>query len=81
MIKHENQCVGCPTEMGCLGSSCPYMNVEVRCCEYCGDEAYCCIDGEDLCEQCAEETLKECFDNLTISEMAEALGVEYTTYD
>ena len=27
MIKYENECVGCPPERGCLGSSCPYMNV------------------------------------------------------
>ena len=55
MRKYENHCVDCPREMGCLGSSCPYVNVPVDYCDECGsDNAEYVIDGDDLCEDCAE---------------------------
>ena len=44
MIKYENECVGCPKEMGCLGSACPYRNVPHLYCDECEDE----FDEEDL---------------------------------
>lgn len=50
----KNECVGCPTEMGCLGTMCPYQNVEYLICDECEDS--CDIlydyDGEELCEEC-----------------------------
>lgn len=54
MIRFEDQCVGCPTEMGCLGSVCPYMNVPVLICDECHeyvDDLY-WYDGEQICEEC-----------------------------
>lgn len=82
MRKYENQCVGCPTEMGCLGSSCPYRNVPVDYCDQCdGEGAEYRIDDEDYCEDCVKEYLQEVFDDLTISEKAEALDVDLSTID
>ncbi len=54
MIRYEDQCVGCPTEMGCLGSACPYMGVPVLICDRCRDEVEDLYDyyGEQLCEDC-----------------------------
>lgn len=34
----ENECVGCPRETGCIGFSCPYINVERFYCDECGQE-------------------------------------------
>lgn len=63
MVKTENQCVGCPTEMGCMGSACPHRNVEVVYCDHCGDEidrdeVY-EVDGEDLCENCLKDKFRK----------------------
>ena len=38
MIKYEDNCVGCPPEMGCLGSACSNRNVPVFVCDDCGCE-------------------------------------------
>lgn len=82
MRKYENQCIGCPKEMGCLGSSCPYVNVPVDYCDDCGFEgAEYKIDGEDYCEDCAKKYLKSAFDDLTITEMAEAIDVDLSVID
>ena len=53
MKKIENECVGCPPELGCLGSICPNRNVARFYCDRCGEEAklYHCY-GEELCEEC-----------------------------
>jgi len=60
VIKKENECVGCPPEMGCLGSSCPNRNVIRIYCDKCGDEGKIYhYDGEHLCISCIEETLEE----------------------
>ena len=77
MRKYENQCVGCPEGMGCLGKSCPYVDVPVDYCDQCNDEnAEYQIDGEDYCEECAKNYLQESFDELTITEKAEALNID-----
>ena len=82
MRKYENQCVGCPEGMGCLGKSCPYVDVPVDYCDDCGAEgAEYRIDGDDLCEDCVEKYLQEVFDDLTVSEKAEALEVDLTKID
>lgn len=71
----ENHCVDCG--LPCLGSSCPYRNVPVDYCDGCGDEgAKYRSDGDDLCEDCAKARIKEAFDDLTLSEQAEAVGVD-----
>jgi hypothetical protein len=51
--KTENECVGCPSEMGCIGSSCKYLNVTRYYCDYCGEEAtlYDYYD-EEVCAEC-----------------------------
>jgi L-rhamnose isomerase len=58
MIKIENECVGCPPEMGCMGSSCPQMNVKRFYCDNCGAERKLYeYDGKELCLDCIEEKL------------------------
>lgn len=53
MKKIENDCVSCPPEMGCLGSSCPYRDVIRYYCDYCGNEEKLYRYGDDeVCEEC-----------------------------
>lgn len=42
MIRFEDECVGCPPEMGCLGDGCRYRNVP---------HIYCDICGEEICDE------------------------------
>ena len=68
MVEYENECVGCPPGMGCLGSSCPNRNVPHYYCDDCGDEVdsdelY--IDeatGAELCLYCIKDTLRKAYD-------------------
>ena len=58
MIKVENECVGCPPEMGCMGSSCPYMNVTRYYCDDCKDETTLYeYEGQELCADCVLKRL------------------------
>ena len=54
MITYEDECVGCPTEMGCMGSACPNRNVKHLCCDECGDDVKKLYkyDGREICEDC-----------------------------
>ena len=54
MIEYENECVGCPTELGCLGKSCPNLSVPHLYCDQCGSEVDTLreYDGQQLCEEC-----------------------------
>ena len=54
----ENECVGCPPELGCLGSSCPNRNVPHFYCDTCGieDKLY-EYDGGEYCIECIEKML------------------------
>lgn len=54
MIKYKNGCVGCPKEIGCLGTSCPYINVKHLYCDSCQDDVECLYEynGEQLCQSC-----------------------------
>ena len=54
MITYEDECVGCPTEMGCMGSACPYRNVPHLYCDKCEEEVEKLYkyDGEEICEDC-----------------------------
>lgn len=64
MIKYEDECVGCPPEMGCIGEACIYRNVKHLYCDKCEEdceELYVC-DGKELCEDC----LKRQFDKITL---------------
>lgn len=59
MKKVENECVGCPPEMGCLGDSCPNRNVTRFYCDRCGEEEtlYYYYD-EELCADCLLKEFK-----------------------
>lgn len=59
MITYEDECVGCPTEMGCLGDTCPKRNVVHLICDECGDDAEELWekDGQHYCEDC----MRDCF--------------------
>lgn len=72
MIKYENECVGCPPEMGCMGDSCPYRNVPVYYCDECGEEIvdnpgyaeYYTTDGADhLCKDCYEKAMNYLYED------------------
>ena len=77
MRKYENQCVGCPSELGCIGEACRYINTSIDVCDQCsGENAKYRIDGEDYCESCAKEYLQEIFDGLTTLEKSEVLDVD-----
>jgi len=61
-------CVGCPTEMGCLGGMCPYCWEPKMTCDICGEEGEPLyrIDGTDYCEECLKtECIKITYDNCT----------------
>ena len=54
----ENDCVGCPPELGCLGPSCRYQNMECYYCDDCEDQAPLYkFDGEELCIDCIAKRL------------------------
>lgn len=63
MIYKEDECVGCPPEMGCLGNACPYKNVIHLACDECGDDVdalyYSNLDDRQLCENCIIKEHKE----------------------
>lgn len=56
MVTHEDNCVGCPTEIGCVGSVCPFSNASVLTCDECGketDELYeVDFDNDQRCLDC-----------------------------
>lgn len=56
MVKYENECVGCPPDMGCMGLACKYRNVPHFFCDQCGEEMEASelydVDGEMLCADC-----------------------------
>lgn len=52
-VRYENECVGCPKEMGCLGDSCPNRNVPHYSCDECGDEGDIYeYEGQHYCASC-----------------------------
>ena len=60
MVMIEDECVGCPGGMGCLGSACPNRNVKHYICDKCKDDVETLyeFEGEQLCIDCIEERLK-----------------------
>ena len=68
MIKYEDECVGCPPEMGCLGNSCPNKNVPYYYCDICGEvvDSYFDINGEMVCNDCAHNLLTEMYEYYTL---------------
>ena len=64
MIKLEDDCVGCPPEMGCIGSACRYSNVPHLYCDHCEEEVEELyewgVGQEDhLCEKCLLQKFKK----------------------
>ncbi|MCD8200494.1 MAG: hypothetical protein LUD47_00280 [Clostridia bacterium] len=70
MIKYEDDCVGCPPEMGCMGNVCKYKHAPHYYCDVCGEEYQpedlFMIDDKMVCEGCAEEnhTFRELLEDL-----------------
>lgn len=59
MIKIENECVGCPPDLGCIGNSCPYLHVYRFYCDKCNcEEELYWFEDEQLCIDCILEQLE-----------------------
>ena len=60
MIRYENECVGCPPDMGCIGENCPYLNVARLYCDECGEmmDVLYYFDWQELCLDCIEARLE-----------------------
>lgn len=63
-ITFENECVGCPPEMGCMGDSCPNRKVAHYFCDKCDTEVDSPgdlyeVDGVDLCEDCLKDKFRK----------------------
>lgn len=79
MIEYENDCVGCPPEIGCFGSSCPNRNVPHAYCDKCGDEAPIYSlddDDEQLCEECMIRKLNDLWNSLSRNDKLEMFNVQ-----
>ena len=73
MIRYESRCVNC--DLPCLRESCPYFRVEIHYCDKCKEEADYVLDGDDYCEDCAEEYLTNFFKELLLKEKAKLLNI------
>lgn len=75
MSRHYiSECVDCG--LPCLGASCRYYRVAVDVCDKCGAEnAEYCVDGEDMCKECAKDELKSQFKELNQQEKEKALDI------
>ena len=78
MITYEDQCVGCPPELGCIGDLCCYKNVPVYYCDKCNDYAQYILDGHEYCEDCFEAEVKAELDNYSMFEIAKLLDMNCT---
>lgn len=62
-VTFENECVGCPPEIGCAGDTCPNRRVAHYFCDKCDAEVSIGelydVDGEDLCEDCLKERFRK----------------------
>lgn len=61
MRYYEDECVGCPPEMGCMGSACPNRNVEHIVCDECGDEL---LYDEEIIKEGIKDYCPECYKKL-----------------
>ncbi len=63
MVIYENDCVGCPDSIGCIGKTCPKVNVPHYYCDECGDETDTYIfDNAELCSACILNKFKKTID-------------------
>lgn len=77
MIQYEDDCVGCPPEIGCFGNSCPKRNIPHTYCDRCGDEARLySFDDEQICENCLSAEINEWWGSLTMTERREICAKE-----
>lgn len=75
MIKYENQCVNCG--LPCIYEACRYYKVPVCYCDACDEEyAEYKVEDEDLCEYCVRNLCRELFNDLSLKEQAEILGIK-----
>ena len=59
MIVTESECCGCPRELGCILSACPYYKVTRFYCDNCGqEEDLWYFDDEELCVGCILKQLR-----------------------
>lgn len=60
MVYFKDECVGCPSDIGCLGARCIYRNVPHMVCDRCGCD---CDSPDELrqlkCEQVCLSCLME----------------------
>lgn len=71
MIKYENQCCGCAVPAyPCIGDDCSLRHVPVYYCDCCKNECHILyeIDGDQYCEDCARNLLKEVFETMAIAD-------------
>ena len=70
MIRYEDECVGCPPNMGCLGDRCKYRNVPYYFCDICGDESdpeeMRDVDGYMYCESCFDKYVDETYPTISV---------------
>lgn len=77
MKRLENHCVDCG--LPCMGLACPYYYVPVYYCDECGEDgAVYHIEDQDLCAECAEHYLDSAFQDLSFTEKAEALHIDFS---
>lgn len=81
MKEIRDECVGCPSEIGCMGLGCPYKNAEYTVCDDCGDDAYYNVDGAELCEDCTDKLINNTFDELSLDEKIECACGDYERID
>lgn len=60
-IRYENECVGCPPDMGCLGVACSNRRVPHLYCDKCKQEVDDLYDYDDkqICLDCIVKQLKK----------------------
>lgn len=62
-VVFEDGCVGCPSEMGCIGDSCPNKHEAHYYCDKCDAEVSAGelyeVDDEDLCVDCLKERFRK----------------------
>lgn len=81
MIKCENNCVDCG--LPCLGNNCPYSKQTIMVCDNCKAETDKLYDyeGEEYCNDCFDDILKDVFDELSVKEKAKILEIDFSVTD
>lgn len=74
MTIEENGCVGCA--LPCVFERCPYYKIQRYYCDKCKEPADMEIDGEHLCNDCAEKAVNEEIAALPFSEKCVLLGID-----